>query len=83
MSDTETHIIALRLRERDLELEACAIRARTEEVRNMLELLENPRRPRGRPRKENWQSPRMGTEIIEMPARVDGGIAEPEPDSAA
>jgi hypothetical protein len=76
MSDTETqtHIIALRLRERDLELEACSVRARIEEIRSMLEMLEHPRRQRGRPRKEN---------ILELPERAAGAVAQPEPDTAA
>jgi hypothetical protein len=51
MSDTETHILALRMRVRDLELQAVEIKARYEEALSTLEMLEHPRRKPGRPRK--------------------------------
>jgi hypothetical protein len=59
MSDTttESHIIALKMRVRDLELQAVEVKARYEEALATLEMLEHPshgshpRRPRGRPRK--------------------------------
>jgi hypothetical protein len=47
---TESHIIALKMRVRDLELQAVEIKARYEEALATLEMLEHPRRPRGRPR---------------------------------
>ena len=43
-------LAALRTRERDLELDAMAVRSRIEEVRSMIDLIERPPR-RGRPRK--------------------------------
>jgi hypothetical protein len=43
-------LAALRVRERDLELDAMAVRSRIEEVRSMIDLIERPPR-RGRPRK--------------------------------
>ena len=43
-------LAALRVRERDLELDAMAVRSRIEEVRSMIDLIERPQR-RGRPRK--------------------------------
>lgn len=58
-------IEALRLRERELELDAVLIRGRVLEIRNMIQEME--RRRGGRPRK---------AEIVEMPDRVAGGIAE-------
>jgi hypothetical protein len=47
---TESHIIAMKMRVRDLELQAVEIKARYEEALATLEMLEHPRRPRGRPR---------------------------------
>jgi hypothetical protein len=68
MSDTtEAHLAALRIRQRDLELEATAIRARVEELRECIALLEGPRRRPGRPRSRS--------SVIEMPERVEGGVA--------
>jgi hypothetical protein len=42
-------ILTLQQRERELELEACTIRARIEEIRDMLARLQHPGRRRGRP----------------------------------
>jgi hypothetical protein len=66
----------LRERERTLATDAAAIRARLEEVRDLIEALTQRRGP-GRPRKP--------ITVINMPDRVDGGAhgSEPEPDSAA
>jgi hypothetical protein len=52
MSDTtEAALVGLRERLRDLELDACAVRSRVEEVRSLIELLEHGTRRRpGRPR---------------------------------
>jgi hypothetical protein len=74
MSDTDAvaaALVGLRLRERELELDACAIRARVEEIRDLIGLLEHgsrrrPGRPRSRPT------------VLEMPDRVEGGQHEPE-----
>lgn len=52
MSDTVTAALeGLRIRERELELDACAVKARVEEVRELILALEHPRRRPGRPRK--------------------------------
>ena len=54
MSDTDAVAAALtglRIRERELELEACAVKARVEEIRDMIERLEPRRRPGRPPRK--------------------------------
>jgi hypothetical protein len=78
MSDTVTAALeGLRIRERELELDAVAIKARVEEIRDMIALLEHgPRRRPGRPRSRS--------SIIEMPERVEGGAShEPEPECAA
>ena len=62
---------ALKQRERDLELDAMAVRSRVEEVRNMIALLERPPRRGGRPRK---------LEVIEPLQHVPGAIHEPPDD---
>jgi hypothetical protein len=62
-------LAALRTRERDLELDAMAVRSRIEEVRSMIDLIERPQR-RGRPRK---------LEVIEPPQHVAGGNHQPAP----
>jgi hypothetical protein len=65
---------ALRLRERELELDAVLIRGRMEEVRTLIDIA--LRRRGGRPRK---------SAIVEMPQRVAGGVHEDvnEPEEAA
>ncbi|HXJ25769.1 MAG TPA: hypothetical protein VNH17_08720 [Streptosporangiaceae bacterium] len=70
-------LAALRQRERDLEADAAAVRARLEEVRDIIARLEG--NPRKRPRKIT---------VINMPQRVEGGIhtpddTDPDPDDAA
>ena len=60
-------LAALRLRERDLELDAMAVRSRIEEVRSMIDLIERPPR-RGRPRK---------LEAVEPPQHVPGAVHTP------
>ena len=65
-------LAALRTRERDLELDAMAVRSRIEEVRSMIDLIERPPR-RGRPRK---------LEVIEPPQHVPGAVHQPQPSSA-
>jgi hypothetical protein len=67
---TDITLEALKLRERELELDACLIRGRVEEVRLLIAQAE--RRRGGRPRK---------TENISIiPQRVAGGSAEAETD---
>ena len=71
MSDTVTAALeGLRLRERELELDAVAIKARVDEIRDLIGLLEHPRRKAGRPRKSE-------PNVLEMPERVDGAAHEP------
>ena len=65
-------LAALRTRERDLELDAMAVRSRIEEVRSMIDLLERPPR-RGRPRK-------LEAVAIEPPLHVAGAIHAPDDD---
>ena len=76
MSDTQndTILAALRTRQRDLELDACAVRARVEEVAELIALLEGsqrrrPGRPRNAPAANTYPLP------LQMPQRVEGGIA--------
>ena len=64
-------LAALRTRERDLELDAMAVRSRIEEVRSMIDLIERPPR-RGRPRK---------LEAVEPPQHVTGAAYQPQPSS--
>jgi hypothetical protein len=79
MSDADVvaaALVGLRLRERELELDACAIRARVEEIRDLIGLLEHgtrrrPGKPRNRPT------------VLEMPDRVAGGIHTPETEETA
>ena len=64
-------LAALRTRERDLELDAMAVRSRIEEVRSMIDLIERPQR-RGRPRK---------LEAVVPPVQhVPGSIFKPDTD---
>jgi hypothetical protein len=58
-------LAALRLRERDLEMDAAALRARLEEVREMIALAVGPQRRRRR------------TEPTEPPQHVPGAAHEP------
>ena len=61
-------LAALHTRMRDLELEACDVKARVSELRDVIDRLERPQR-RGRPRK---------LEVIEPPQHVTGGAHQPE-----
>ena len=72
MSDTGPvpALEALYARLRTVEMEAVVIRARHEEISNLIDMLEHPRRPRGRPRKDPT--------IIELPQRVEGGSHTPD-----
>ena len=67
---TDITLEALRLRERELELDAVLIRGRVLEIRNMIQEME--RRRGGRPRKSE--------NISIIPQRVAGGSAEAETD---
>ena len=62
-------LAALRLRERDLEMDAAALRARLEEVREMIALAVGPQRRRRR------------TEPTEPPQHVTGAAHQPQPSS--
>jgi hypothetical protein len=71
-------LAALRLRERDLEMDAAALRARLEEVHEMIAIIEHPQRnKRGRP---------PGPRAVFTPRRpnpplhVPGAIHEPPDD---
>ena len=65
-------LAALRQRERDLELDACSVRARVEEIRELIALIENgPRRKLGRPRRPT---------IVEAPLHVPGAAHQPPDD---
>jgi hypothetical protein len=71
MSDTVSAALeGLRIRERELEMDAVAIKARVDEIRDLIGLLEHGGRRRGRPRSRST--------VIEMPERVEGGTHEPE-----
>jgi hypothetical protein len=81
MSDTtEAALIGLRERLRDLELDAVAVRARVEEVRELIARLSRAQHVsrHGRKPKDKDKST-----IVEMPMRVEGGIAELEPQESA
>jgi hypothetical protein len=90
MSDTtEAALTGLRERLRDLELDACAVRSRVEEVRSLIELLEHGTRRRPvRPRNASAINPALQqsahamanprTTILEMPKHVEGGVAGSE-----
>ena len=64
---------ALKLRERELELDAVLIRGRIEEIRAMIALVQHRRG--GRPRKS--------ASIAIVPGRVAGGVHQPECDEEA
>jgi hypothetical protein len=70
-------LAALKLRQRDLELDAVAVKSRIEEVAELIALLEHPQRKRGRP---------PGPRAVFTPRRpnpplhVEGGIHAIEPD---
>jgi hypothetical protein len=63
-------LAALHTRMRDLELEACDVKARVSELRDVIDRLERPQR-RGRPRK---------LEVIEPPQHVPGANHQPPDD---
>ncbi len=68
---SETTLEQLRIRERDMELEAITLRARVEELRRIIELLEHAEQPAPRRRQ------RKGDTIVDLPGgRVMGGMAE-------
>jgi len=66
-------LAALKQRERDLETDAAGTRARLEEVREMIALIEQPPRRRGRPRKTDGAT--------EPPIHVDGAAHQPPDDT--
>ena len=66
-------LAALHTRMRDLELEACDVKARVSELRDVIDRLERPQR-RGRPRKLEA--------VPEPPLHVPGAAHRPQPSSA-
>ena len=72
MSDgaTAAALQGLRSRLRDLELDACAIRARVEEVRELIDLLEHGDRRR---------RPHRKITVVNLPGRMHEDDLQPEP----
>jgi hypothetical protein len=70
-------LAALKLRQRDLELDAVAVKSRIEEIAELIDMIERPQRKRGRP---------PGPRAVFTPRRpnpplhVEGGIHAIEPD---
>jgi len=62
-------LAALRLRMRDLEMDAVAVRSRVEELRDIIDRLEHPQRKRARK-----------ITVINMPGRIGGSAASNTPD---
>ena len=62
-------LAALRTRERDLEIDLASLRARLDEVRDMIALAVGPQRRRRR------------TEPTEPPQHVPGAVHQPQPSS--
>jgi len=74
MSDTVPALEALYERRRMLELDAVAVKSRIEEISELIVMIEHPKGRRGRPKKE------APVTIFEMPQRVAGSAAIPEPE---
>jgi hypothetical protein len=73
-------LAALRQRRRDLELDAMAVKSRIAEVNDMIELIEQPQRRRGRPPGPRAVfTPRRVTPP-DPPLHVAGGVNEPPDD---
>jgi hypothetical protein len=70
-------LAALKLRQRDLELDAVAVKSRIEEVAELIALLEHPQRKRGRP-----PGPRavFTPRRVEPPQHVPGAVHRPPDD---
>jgi len=66
-------LAALKQRERDLALELGAMRARLNELQGVIELIEQPQRRRGRPRKTDGAT--------EPPLHVDGAAHTTDTDT--
>jgi len=69
MNDVPDLLAALKLRQRDLELDAVAVRCRIEEIADIIARLEG--NPRKRARKIT---------VINMPGRIGGSAASNTPD---
>jgi hypothetical protein len=77
-------LAALRVRMRDLQLDACAIKARVEEIAEVIDMLERPQRRRGRPpgpRAVFTARPRKTDGAAELPLHVDGAAHQPDTDT--
>lgn len=98
MSDTDSLALeGLRVLKREAELDAVAVKARNEALAEAIDMLEHPRPRRGRPPRNaamaNPHPAQFGearanphpsqSQILEMPERVSGGMAENEPEDAA
>jgi hypothetical protein len=70
-------LAALKLRQRDLELDAVAVKSRIEEIAELIDMIERPQRKRGRP-----PGPRavFTPRRVNPPLHVEGGIHAIEPD---
>jgi hypothetical protein len=75
-------LAALKLRMRDLELDAVAVKSRISELAELIAMLEHPqRRGRGRPPGPRAVfTPRRVTSRSDPPLHVEGGIHAIEPD---
>jgi hypothetical protein len=74
-------LAALKLRMRDLELDAVEVKARISELGEMITMLEHPQRKRGRPPGPRAVfTPRRVTTPSEPPLHVEGGVNEPPDD---
>jgi hypothetical protein len=73
-------LAALKLRQRDLELDAVAVKSRIEEVAELIAMLEHPQRKRGRPPGPRAVfTPRRVTPS-DPPLHVAGGNHQPPDD---
>jgi hypothetical protein len=73
-------LAALKLRQRDLELDAVAVKSRIEEIAELIDMIERPQRKRGRPPGPRAVfTPRRVTPS-DPPLHVEGGIHAIEPD---
>jgi hypothetical protein len=74
-------LAALKLRQRDLELDAVAVKSRIEEIAELIDMIERPQRKRGRPPGPRAVfTPRRVTTRSDPPLHVEGGLHAIEPD---
>ena len=74
-------LAALRQRERDLEADAAAVRARLEEVREMIAIIEQPQRRRRTRKPEDRSQHVPGAAYQQQPSSPDD--TDHDPDTAA